>query len=106
MPKIVVLYPQPRDLAEFERAYVEDHTPMVAPSFKGIQKFVASKVVGAPGGGTPAYHRIAELHFPSMSVLEAAASSKGAEEAVKHATSISSGGAPVFLIAEEEVTTF
>jgi uncharacterized protein (TIGR02118 family) len=106
MPKIVVLYPQPRDVAEFERAYVEDHTPMVAPSFKGIQKFVASKVVGAPGGGTPAFHRIAELHFPSMSVLEAAASSKGAEAAVAHAVSISTGGSPVFLIAEEEVTTF
>jgi hypothetical protein len=41
-----------------------------------------------------------------MSVLEAAASSKGAEAAVAHAVSISTGGSPVFLIAEEEVTTF
>ena len=105
MAKIVVLYPKPKDLAEFERAYVHDHTPMV-PKFKGIKKFVASKVVGAPGGGTPAYHRIAELHFPSMEVLNSAASSKDAQDTVAHAVSISTGGAPVFLVCEEEVTNF
>jgi uncharacterized protein (TIGR02118 family) len=107
MPKIVVLYPPPKDVAEFERAYVQDHSPMVSPkSFPGIRKFVASRVVGAPGGGSPAYHRIAELHFPSMDVLGDAAASKGAQDAVAHAVSISTGGAPVFLIADEEVKTF
>lgn len=104
--KIVVLYPPPKDKVAFERAYTQDHVPLVRPGFEGIKKFVASRVVGAPGGGAPAFHRIAELHFPSMEVLNRAASSKTAQEAVAHALQISSGGPPVFLVCEEEVTTF
>ena len=35
--KIVVLYPAPRDVAVFEKAYSGEHTPMVTPeNFKGI----------------------------------------------------------------------
>ena len=49
--KVVVLYPAPRDAAAFERAYSQDHTPMVtAQNFKGLEKFVASKVLGTPDG--------------------------------------------------------
>jgi hypothetical protein len=29
--KIIVLYPTPRDAAEFERAYTVEHAPMVTP---------------------------------------------------------------------------
>jgi hypothetical protein len=58
-------------------------------------------------GGTPApFHRIAELHFPSMEVLQAAAGSESAQDVVAHAISISNGGTPVFLIAEEDARTF
>jgi hypothetical protein len=60
--KIVVLYPTPPDVDAFERAYTQDHVPMVTPAtFKGMVKFIAS---------------------------------------------ISSGGRPVFLVAEEETRTF
>ncbi|MBA2565511.1 MAG: EthD family reductase [Gemmatimonadetes bacterium] len=103
--KIVVLYPRPSDVDVFEKAYTQDHVPLV-PKFKGITKFIQSKVIGAPGGGTPAFHRIAELHFPSMDTLNEAAASAGAQEAVAHAVSISTGGAPVFLVCEEETRTF
>ncbi len=49
--KLVVLYPSPRDVKAFERAYTQDHAPMVTPqTFKGIKRFVASKVVGTPDG--------------------------------------------------------
>jgi hypothetical protein len=35
--KIVVLYPPPRDVSAFERAYVHDHAPMVTPqNFNGL----------------------------------------------------------------------
>jgi|SRR5689334_8321130 len=105
--KIVVLYPTPRDAAAFERAYREEHTPMVTPkAFPGLTKFVAVKVVGTAGGEAAPYARIAELHFPSVKALQAAAGSEGAKRAVDHAVSISTGGAPVFLVAEEETTTF
>ena len=105
--KIVVLYPAPRDVAEFERAYPQDHAPMVTPqTFAGLTKFVATKVVGTPDGSAPPFHRIAELHFPSLAALQSAAGSTGGQKAVAHAVSISSGGAPVFLVAEEDTKTF
>ena len=105
--KIVVLYPAPRDPAAFERAYREDHAPMVTPAtFPGLTRFVASKITGTPDGGAAPIARIAELHFASLKNLQAAAGSEPAKRAVAHAVSISSGGPPIFLIAEEETTTF
>ncbi len=105
--KVVVIYPAPRDQGTFERAYAHDHVPMVtAQNFKGIQKFVASRVVGTPDGSAPPFYRLAELHFPSMEALQAAVASPSAQKVVAHAISISSGGAPIVLVAEEETRTF
>lgn len=74
--KVVVLYPTPRNAEEFERLYTHDHAPMVTvDAFKGLRKFVASRVVGTPDGSPPPFHRIAELHFSSMEALQAAAAS-------------------------------
>jgi uncharacterized protein (TIGR02118 family) len=105
--KLVVLYPSPRDVKTFERAYTQEHAPMVTPqTFKGIKRFVASRVVGTPDGSAAPFYRIAELHFPSMEALQAAAASAPAQKAVAHAISISTGGTPVFLVAEEETKSF
>jgi uncharacterized protein (TIGR02118 family) len=105
--KIVVMYPVPRDVAAFERAYAEDHSPMVTTeNFKGLTRFVATKVVGTPDGSPPAFHRIAELHFPSMAALQSAAGSASAQKVVAHAFSISTGGSPVVLVAEEDAKTY
>jgi uncharacterized protein (TIGR02118 family) len=105
--KVVVLYPMPRDVEAFERAYVNDHTPMVTPSgFPGLTKFIATKVVGTPAGTPPPFHRVAELHFPSLQALQDAVGAESAQKAVAHAFSISTGGGPIVLIAEEETTTF
>jgi len=65
----------------------------------------ATKVLGSPQG-TPAFHRIVEIHFPSMDALQACAASEGGKQTIAHAVSISSGGAPTFLVAEEETFVF
>jgi uncharacterized protein (TIGR02118 family) len=105
--KVIVLYPAPRDQGTFDRAYTQDHVPMVTPqNFKGIQRFVASRVVGTADGSAPPFYRLAELHFPSMDALQAAVASPSAQKVVGHAISISTGGAPVVLVAEEETRTF
>ena len=105
--KIVVLYPPPADVNVFEQAYVNDHAPMVTPAnFKGLTRFVASRVVGTPDGSAPPFHRIAELYFPSLSALQAAAGSATAQEAVAHALLISTGGKPIFMVADVETTDF
>src|SRR5262245_52480257 len=105
--KLIVIYPSPRDVSTFERAYVQDHAPMVTPqNFRGIKKFVASKVIGTADGSATPFYRVAELHFPSMEVLQEAAASPSAQKAVAHAVSISSGGKPIFLVAEEDTQIF
>lgn len=105
--KLVVLYPAPRDREQFERAYTAEHAPMVTPkNFPGLTKFVATKITGTADGSPAPFARIAELHFPSLQALQAAASGEPARRTVEHAISISSGGPPVFLIGEEQTSTF
>ncbi len=105
--KLIVIYPSPRDVSTFERAYSQDHAPMVTPeTFRGISKFVASKVVGTPDGSPAPFYRVAELHFPSLEALQTAAASPSAQKAVAHAVSISTGGTPIVLVAEEDTKTF
>ena len=70
--------------------------------FGGLVKLVPTRVVGTPSGDAPPYYRIAELHFRSMDDLKSAAGSSTGQEAVGHAMEISTGGPPIFLIAEEE----
>ncbi len=105
--KLMVMYPAPKDLAAFEHAYNSEHIPMAAPIFQaaGATKAILSKTTGAPAG-SPAFHRIAEIHFPSLTVLQACAASKGGQDALAHAHKISNGGPPVVMIAEEEIVNF
>lgn len=105
--KLIVVYPSPRDVGAFEKAYTQDHAPMVTPqNFRGLKKFIASKVVGTADGSAAPFYRVAELHFASMADLKAAAASASAQKAVAHAISISSGGKPIFLVAEEDAKSF
>ena len=101
----MALYPRPTDIEAFEELYQEEHVPLAAAKLTGTTKFVATKVLASPQG-TPPFHRIAETHFPSREALEACAASAGGKETLAHAARISTGGAPIFLIAEEETFTF
>ena len=103
--KFLVLYPRPKDIETFEKLYQNEHVPMAVEKLAGKTKFVATKVLGSPAG-TPPFYRVAEIHFPSMAALEACAASEGGQQTLAHARSISSGGEPIFLIAEEETFTF
>ena len=101
MPKLIVLYPPPTDVATFERRYRDEHAPMVHAKIPGLKKFVAAKVLGAPAGAAP-YQRVAELYFDSTEALQAAVASDGGQVTVGHALEISTGGPPVVLIAEDD----
>lgn len=101
MPKLIVLYPPPSDVATFERRYESEHAPMVMAKIPGLKKFVAAKVVASPAGKAP-YQRVAELYFDSMESLQAAIASPGGQATVAHAMEISTGGAPTVLIAEDD----
>jgi uncharacterized protein (TIGR02118 family) len=103
--KLIVIYPTPTDITAFEKVYVEDHIPMALEQLKGPKKIVASKVLGSPQGSAP-FYRLAEVYFDSMEDLEKCAGSEGAQATLGHASTISSGGEPILLIADEETATF
>jgi uncharacterized protein (TIGR02118 family) len=103
--KLMVIYPRPKDVEAFETAYSRDHVPMAVEKLGGKTKIVASKVADSPQGEPP-FHRIAEIHFPTIEALQACAASDGGKQTIANAVAISSGGAPIFLVAEEETFVF
>jgi uncharacterized protein (TIGR02118 family) len=102
--KLVVIYPQAKKVDVFEKDYQEEHVPLAVAKLGGKTKIVATKILGSPQGAAP-FCRIAEVCFPAMQALEACAASEGGKEALAHAVKISSGGPPIFLVAEEETFT-
>jgi uncharacterized protein (TIGR02118 family) len=104
--KFMVMYPRPQDIEAFEKLYQEEHVPMAVEKLLGKTKLVATKVVATPDGTPPPFYRIAEVYFPSLEALQACAQSDGGKETLAHAVKISSGGDPIFLVAEEQTFTF
>ena len=103
--KLIVAYPQPKDVEAFEKVYQQEHVPMAIANLDGKTKIVATKVLQGPQGRPP-FYRVAEVHFPSMEALQRCAESDGGKKTLAHAMKISSGGPPVIMIAEEETFTF
>lgn len=103
--KLVVIYPRPKDVGAFEKIYQTEHVPVAVAKLGGKTKIVATKILDSPQG-LPPFHRIAEVYFPSMHALEACAASEGGKETLANAVKISTGGTPIFLVAEEETFTF
>jgi uncharacterized protein (TIGR02118 family) len=105
--KLIVMYPTPRNVDAFERAYSEEHLPLAAPIFKaaGATKVVLTKIASA-ATGTASIHRLAEIHFPSLDSLNTCAASQPGRDALADASRISNGGPPIVLVATEDVVTF
>src|SRR5258708_731451 len=103
--KLIVAYPQPKDVEAFDAVYQNEHVPMAVAKLAGKTKIVASKIVHPPQGELP-FYCIAEVHFPSMDALQRCAESEGGKETLAHAVKISSGGPPVVMIANEATFTF
>jgi uncharacterized protein (TIGR02118 family) len=128
--KFVLMYPRPQDIdtfehlyqdedvpighglsseyvgtfEAFEKLYQDEHVPMILDKLFG--RFVATRVVGTSNGARPPFYRIAEIYFTSFDALRACAQSAGGRETVDHAVKISSGGTPLFLVAEELTLMF
>ena len=103
--KLIVIYPRPTDIDAFDKVYSEEHVPMAVEKLSGKTRIVDTKIVGSPQGVSP-FHVIAEVHFPTIEALQSCAASDGGKETLAHAVSISSGGSPIFLVAEEQVYDF
>jgi uncharacterized protein (TIGR02118 family) len=97
--QLLILYPTPKDTKTFEKRYLDEHLPYAGPRLKGATGVVTKKFT-APPGAKPEFHWMSEVQFPSLSELQACVALEGAREALQHAASISSGGPPRVLIAE------
>jgi uncharacterized protein (TIGR02118 family) len=97
---LLVMYPTPKDPKAFERAYREEHLPYAGPRLAsaGATSVVSKRVTGPHAQ----YHAISDVTFPSLETLQACADSKGGQEALRHAASISTGGAPVLVIVTDD----
>jgi uncharacterized protein (TIGR02118 family) len=103
--KLIVAYPQPTDVEAFEKIYAQEHVPMAIANLEGKTKIVATRILQSPEGN-PQFHRVAEIHFPSMDALQRCAESAGGKATLANAAKISSGGPPLVLIAEEDTFAF
>jgi uncharacterized protein (TIGR02118 family) len=103
--KLMVMYPTPTDVEAFDRAYLEEHVPLAPEKLRGKTKFVITEILGGPAGQPP-FHRIAEIHYPSIEALQESLATPDAQEVAAHAVSISSGGPPVIMIARDEAESF
>lgn len=91
--------PHPKDVKEFDRAYREEHLPYAAPRLKGAMSVATKRVLGP--SFAPPYHLISDVSFPTIETLKATAASSG-KEALIHAASISSGGAPTIVVVTDD----
>jgi uncharacterized protein (TIGR02118 family) len=97
---LLVLYPRPKNVAEFDRAYREEHLPLAGPLLTGATGVATRRVVG-PGAALPPYQLLTDVSFATIEDLTACAAS-GGREALAHAASISSGGAPTVVVAVDD----
>ena len=98
---LLILYPIPKDAVAFERAYRDEHLSYAGPRLVGATGVATKRVVG-PAFAPPPYHWMSDVSFPTIDALKSCATSKGGKEALEHAASISSGGAPTIVVVTDE----
>jgi uncharacterized protein (TIGR02118 family) len=101
---LLVMYPAPKDPKAFDRAYKEQHLPYAGPRLEGATGVVSKRVAASPGGKAD-YYAISDVTFPSLGVLQECAGSARGREALAHATSISTGGAPTILVVTDDLAS-
>jgi len=99
--KLLVLYPSPTDPKQFDRRYEREHLPMGKEALIGATGLASYHILGSPAGKSP-YARLTEVTFPTMKALQECAALPGAQKTLAHAVEISTGGAPHFMIVEQE----
>jgi len=101
--KLVVLYPYPTDIDQFNRDY-QEHLKLLRKKMQvpeHVQPYTVTRFVETPQG-TPVYCQMFTIPFPSAQALQQAMSTQEMQEVAADAARISSGGAPVILVGVEE----
>lgn len=99
--KLLVLYPAPTDPDQFDRRYEGEHLPMGKANLIGATGLASYRIVGSPAGKSP-FARLTEVTFPTVKAVQECAALPGAQKTMANAVEISTGGAPHFMVVEEE----
>ena len=99
--KLTVLYGHPTNPAAFEKYYAEVHLP-IADKITGFTRFELSKGLPGPGGGMPAFYRMAEFWFESPSALQTSMGSAAGQATAADLPKFATGG--VTLLVSEVVS--
>ena len=99
--KFLVLYPTPKDSEKFDQRYEREHLPMGKANLTGATGLASYRILGSPAGKSP-FARLTEVSFPTMKALQECAALPGAQKTMAHAVEISTGGAPHFMIVDQE----
>ncbi|GAB2677144.1 EthD family reductase [Aliiglaciecola sp. 3_MG-2023] len=102
--KLVVLYPQPTDAAQFDTDYLAHlsmlHEKMNIPLEH--KPYTVTKFVSPPDIPAP-YYQMFSMPFPSAEELQQTMGSVEMQEVAGDAVRISSGGAPVILVGNDAI---
>ncbi|MGY5811155.1 EthD family reductase [Rhizobium sp. LEGMi198b] len=104
MARMVVIYPTPKNIEEFDRHYFEVHVPL-AKKIPGLRKYeVSDGPIATVVGGSP-IHRIGTLYFDDLAAIERAfASPEGqATRADRQLFAPDDSGVQMFLFDNREV---
>jgi len=102
--KLMVLYPQPKNVAKFEIDYQAHldlfHNKMGIP--KDVRDYTVTKMHDSPAGPAP-FYQMFSFAFPSIEALQQTLASAEMQAVAADANRISSGGQPVILVGHDEV---
>ena len=104
MARMVVIYPTPKNIEEFDRHYFEIHVPL-AKKIPGLRKYEVNDGPIATPIGSTGIHRIGTLYFDDLAAIERAfASPEGqAAGADRRLFAPDDSGVQMFLFDNREV---
>jgi uncharacterized protein (TIGR02118 family) len=99
--KLVVLYTQPDDAAEFDKHYLGVHVPLVQ-RIPGLQRFEGARISAAADGGEQVYFRIAEMYYADQAALETALGSDEGKATAADFQQIAPPGSRLFVATVDD----
>lgn len=100
--KLMVLYPQPKNVPQFEQDYQAHiallHEQMDIPT--SDKPYSVTKMMAGPAGAAP-FYQMFSMPFPDIGSLKGVLSSAAMQTVAADASRISSGGEPVVLIGTD-----
>jgi uncharacterized protein (TIGR02118 family) len=103
MVQLIVLYPYPSNIKEFEDAYTK-HLSLLHEKLgiaTNIKPYTITKFLPSPKASPP-FYLMFSFPFESQEALSKAMASTAMQEVAADATRISTGGAPTILIGRQD----